>query len=101
VKFRLGRALFWILVPAVENKGPPGWNGCVGSVATRICWGFILAVGRSRSLNSVSAGVSKLCLGPSRRPLRTRGLLVATVCKLFSFGNIVTRVLFSIILLLV
>jgi hypothetical protein len=32
------------------------------------------------------------------QPLRARGLLIATVCKLFLFGDIVMRVLFGIIL---
>jgi hypothetical protein len=32
--------------------------------------------------------------------LKARGLLVATVYKLFSFGDVVTRVLYAVILLL-
>jgi hypothetical protein len=89
VKFCLSRVLnsVWILVPAVEGKGPPCCNGCVGNVATSVLVGFyfimwlgsyclivcefenlegslcFLAVRRIRSLNSVSAGISKLCLG--------------------------------------
>jgi hypothetical protein len=51
-------------------------------------------VGRSRSLNSVSAGISRLCLDSSLWPLRVRGLLVAIVRKLFLFGDAVTRVVF-------
>jgi hypothetical protein len=30
----------WILVPAVERKGPPCSNGCVGSVAAKVLVGF-------------------------------------------------------------
>jgi hypothetical protein len=30
----------WILIPAVEGKGPPCCNACVGSVTTRVLLGF-------------------------------------------------------------
>jgi hypothetical protein len=30
----------WILIPAVENKGPPCCNACVWSIATRVLLGF-------------------------------------------------------------
>jgi hypothetical protein len=43
------------------------------------------AVGQSRSLNSVSTSLPKLCLDFLLGPLRARHLLIATVCKFFVF----------------
>jgi hypothetical protein len=77
----------WILILAVESKGLPCYNGYVGALQQGFLWGFILLYGwacitpfcviefenlksslclplveRRRSLNSVLAGISKLCL---------------------------------------
>jgi hypothetical protein len=46
-------------------------------------------VGRTRYLNSVLTGISKLCLESSLHPLRARGLLIVKLC--FSFGDVVTK----------
>jgi hypothetical protein len=40
-------------------------------------------VGRSWSLNSVSAGISILCLDSSLQLFKAKGLLIVTVCKFF------------------
>jgi hypothetical protein len=51
-------------------------------------------------LNSVSTGISKLCLDSSLQPLRARGLLVATVSTFFfSFGDVVTSFVWYYLLL--
>jgi hypothetical protein len=65
-----------------------------GNLKTSLCFP---AVGRSRSLNSVLAELSKLRLDPSLRPLRARGLVVTTVCKLYLFWDVVTRVLSGVL----
>jgi hypothetical protein len=52
------------------------------------------AFGRSRLLNSVSTALPKSRLDSSLWPLRPRGLLVKTVCKFLSFGNVITKVFF-------
>jgi hypothetical protein len=52
-------------------------------------------------LNSVSSGLSKLCLDSSLRSLRERSLLVTTVRKFVSFGNIIMRVFLGYVLVFV
>jgi hypothetical protein len=43
--------------------------------------------------------ISNLCLDVSLQPLRGRSLLVATMYKLFSFGDVVTKILCALVLL--
>jgi hypothetical protein len=49
------------------------------------CHGPSEVVPKYRSLNLVSTGSSKLWLDSSLRPMKSRGLLVAIVCKFFFF----------------
>jgi hypothetical protein len=102
----------WILFSPAEDKGTAllqrvcreRYNKGVGGVLFYYVVGLVLSHFTSMCLNLVFAChrpsqiVAKFCFDPSLRPLRQRNCLIATVCKLFSFGDVVTRSLFGVIL---